>query len=81
MVDVFEVLAIRVAADRLDVPALVRVVQIGEARIVQLEVGAAELATVELRNANASPKIVSVRPMRPSMWSAAGVKSIVPCAL
>ena len=42
--DVLDVLALGVAADRRDVLALVRVVHVGEARVVELQVGAAELA-------------------------------------
>ena len=42
--DVLDVLALGIAADRGDVLALVRVVHVGEARVVELEVGAAELA-------------------------------------
>src|SRR5204863_8858980 len=42
--DIGLVLVLRVAADLGDVLALVRVVEVGEARVVELEVGAAELA-------------------------------------
>ena len=44
MPDVGDVLAVGIAADRGDVLALMRVVQVGEARVVELEVAAAELA-------------------------------------
>ena len=44
VVDVLDVLALGVAADRRDVVALVRVVHVREARVVELEVRAAELA-------------------------------------
>ena len=39
------------------------------------------LVTVSCRNEKSSPKIVSDTPMRPSMRSAAGWKSIVPSGL
>ena len=42
--DVLDVLALGVAADRGGVRPLRRVVEVGEARVVELEVGAAELA-------------------------------------
>ena len=42
--DVLDVLPLGVAADRGDVLALVRVVHVREARVVELEVRAAELA-------------------------------------
>ena len=35
----------------------------------------------DFRYSNASPKIVSLTPSLPSMCSAAGVNSIVPCSL
>ena len=44
VVDVLDVLPLGVAADRGDVLALVRVVHVREARVVELEVRAAELA-------------------------------------
>ena len=62
--DVLDVLALGVAADRGDVLALVRVVHVREARVVELEIRAAELAEpphlVPVRGRQVGPEPVQV---------------------
>ena len=62
--DVLLVLVLGVAADRRDVVALLRVVQVREARVVELEVGAAELAEpahlLAVRGGQVGPELVEV---------------------